>query len=72
MSDKRLNNQLTLAFPTEDMGEALRADEEVSNRLRRTAQSKARREVTSCEKSLLVAGRLTRRTAVYGPVCTVV
>ena len=27
MSDKRLNNQLTLAFPTEDMGEALRAVE---------------------------------------------
>ena len=47
MSDKQLNNQLTLAFPTEDMGEALRADEEVSNRLRRTAQSKTRREVTS-------------------------
>ncbi len=47
MSDKRLNDQLTLAFPTEDMGEALRADEEVSNRLRRTAQSNARRGVTS-------------------------
>ena len=27
MSDKRLNDQLTLAFPTEDMGEALRAVE---------------------------------------------
>ena len=27
MSDKRLNNQLTLAFPTEDRGEALRAVE---------------------------------------------
>ncbi len=47
MSDKRLNNQLNLAFPTADMGEALRADEEVSNRLRRTAQSKARQGVTS-------------------------
>jgi len=47
MSDKRLNDQLTLAFPTEDRGEALRADEEVSNRLRRTAQLKARRELTS-------------------------
>jgi hypothetical protein len=47
MSDKRLNNQLTLAFPTEDMGEALRADEEVSNHLRRTAESNPRREGTS-------------------------
>jgi hypothetical protein len=47
MSDKRLNDQLDLAFPTEDMGEARRAVEEVSNRLRRTAQSKTRREVTS-------------------------
>ena len=47
MSDKRLNNQLHLAFPTEDRGETLRADEEVSNRLRRTAQLKARRGVTS-------------------------
>jgi len=45
MSDKRLNDQLTLAFPTEDMGEALRADEEVSNRSRRTEQLKARRGV---------------------------
>ena len=27
MSDQRLNNQLTLAFPTEDRGEALRAVE---------------------------------------------
>ena len=27
MSDKRLNNQLDLAFPTEDRGEALRAVE---------------------------------------------
>ncbi len=41
MSDKRLNDPLTLAIPTEDMGEALRTDEEVSNRLRRTAQSNA-------------------------------
>jgi len=72
MSDKRLNDQLTLAFPTEDMGEALRTDEEVSNRLRRTAQSNARRGVTSWEKSLLVANRITHRTAVYGSVCTVV
>ncbi len=72
MSDKRLNDQLTLAFPTEDMGEALRTDEEVSNRSRRTAQSKARRGVTNGEKSLLVANRLTHRTAVYGPVRTVV
>lgn len=47
MSDKRLNDQLTLAFPTEDRGEALRTDEEVSNRLRRTAQSNAQRGVTS-------------------------
>ena len=47
MSDKRLNNQLTLAFPTEDMGEALRTDEEGSKRLLRTAQSNARRGVTS-------------------------
>jgi len=47
MSDKRLNDQLTLAFPTEDTGEARRTDEDVSNRLRRTAQSKARRGVTS-------------------------
>ena len=47
MSDKRLNIQLILAFPTEDMGEARRAVKEVSNRSRRTAQSKARREVTS-------------------------
>ena len=72
MSDKRLNDQLILAFPTEDRGEALRADEEVSNRLRRTAQSNARRGVTRCEKSLLVANRITHRTAVYGSVCTVV
>lgn len=73
MRDKWLNNQLTLAFPTEDMGEALRADEEVSNRLRRTAQSKARREVTSCEKSLLVSRSLNPpnrriRTRMYGGV----
>ncbi len=33
MSDKRLNNQLTLAFPTADTGEALRADEEVTESL---------------------------------------
>ena len=33
MSDKRLNIQLNLAFPTEDMGEALRADEEVTESL---------------------------------------
>ena len=73
MRDKWLNNQLTLAFPTEDMGEALRADEEVSNRLRRTAQSKARREVISCEKSLLVSRSLNPpnrriRTRMYGGV----
>ena len=47
MSDKRLNDQLILAFPSEDMGEALRTDEEVSNRLRRTVQSNARRGETS-------------------------
>ena len=73
MSDKRLNIQVTLAFLTEDMGEALRADEEVSNRSRRTAQSKARREVTSCEKSLLVSRSLNPpnrriRTRMYGGV----
>ena len=72
MSDKRLNNQLTLAFPTEDMGEALRADEEVSNHLWRTAESNPRREGTSCEQSVLGPNRLTHRTAVYGSVCTVV
>jgi RNA-directed DNA polymerase len=33
MSDKRLNTQLTLAFPTEDRGEALRAVEEVTESL---------------------------------------
>jgi hypothetical protein len=69
MSDKRLNNQLILAFPTEDKGEARRADEEVSNRLRRTAKSKAR--VSGFWDSLGVDS-LTRRTAVYGPVRTVV
>ena len=71
MSDKRLNDQFTLAFPTAERGEAQRADEEVSNRLRRTVQSKARREVISGEQSVLVANRLTHRTAVYGSVCTV-
>ena len=72
MSDQRLNNQLDLAFPTEDRGEALRTDEEVSNRSRRTAQSNARQGLTSGEKFLLVANRITHRTAVYGSVCTVV
>lgn len=33
MSDKRLNTQLNLAFPTEDKGEARRADEEVTESL---------------------------------------
>jgi RNA-directed DNA polymerase len=33
MSDKRLNNQLSLAFPTEDRGEALRAAKEVTESL---------------------------------------
>ena len=33
MSDKRLNTQLNLAFPTEDRGEALRAVEEVTESL---------------------------------------
>ena len=33
MSDKRLNNQLNLAFPTEDKGETRRADEEVTESL---------------------------------------
>jgi len=54
MSDKRLNDQVTLAFPTEDTGEARRADEDVSNRSRRPAQSKARRGVISGEQSVLV------------------
>ena len=33
MSDKRLNNQLDLAFPTEETGEAPRAVEEVTESL---------------------------------------
>ena len=33
MSDKRLNNQLDLAFPTEDTGEAPRAVQEVTESL---------------------------------------
>ena len=33
MSDKRLNTQLNLAFPTEERGEALRAAEEVPESL---------------------------------------
>ena len=50
MSDKRLNDQLILAFPTGDRGEALRTDEEVTeslaaNRLvERPARGDQRRE----------------------------
>ena len=72
MSDKRLKDQFTLAFPSEDTGEALRTDEEVSNRLRRPAQSNPRRGVPSGEKSVLGAYRITHGTAVYGSVRTVV
>jgi len=44
MRDKRLNNQLSLAFPTEDRGEALRAAKEVTESLaaNRPVESPAR------------------------------